>query len=304
MAIKKKIVAASFGTKKYNVKNELIKRLKLKKTLELLSKTGPLNLMRCSDKQNTLTLAMQAFKKLSLPAKEKNKINNIIFVTETPVYLFPGNGFIFASRLKFKNNLTIIDLNSGCTGFIDALKIAKNFLGETLIICSETYTKYLKKFDRATSTLFSDAATAFIYNKKFKIIKLKSFYKENSYTYLTAHNKSKIIMDGASVFNFVTSDVIPALKNFLKEIQISKIKKLYVHQASQLVINTFQQKFSEYKFSIPTNLKKYGNTNASTIPLLLLDDIKKKSLKKNDYIILCSFGVGLSYNIALVKIDE
>jgi 3-oxoacyl-[acyl-carrier-protein] synthase-3 len=187
---------------------------------------------------------------------------------------------------------------------VDALNLAKNFDGVTLIICSETYTKYLKKFNRATSTLFADAATAFFYDKKFKVIKYNSFFKKNSYQDLCATNRSNLIMNGSSVFNFVTSDVIPGLKEFLKKVKSNKIKKLYIHQASQLVIDTFKEKFSHYKFEIPTNINFYGNTNASTIPLLLLEDLKKQNLKRGDYIILCGFGVGLSYSIALVKIDE
>jgi len=299
-----KIIAASFGLKKYDVKKELLKILSKKKTLELIEKTGPTKLMRSNLNQNTLSLAVKAFKNLNLSQEKKNKINNIIFVTETPVYSFPGNGFIFASVLNFKNNLSIIDLNSGCTGFVDALNLAKNFDDATLIICSETYTKYFRKFNRATSTLFTDAATVFFFNKKFKVIKFNSYFKKNSYQDLCATNKSNLSMNGSSVFNFVTSDVIPGLKEFLKKINTNKIKKLYIHQASQLVIDTFKEKFSKYKFEIPTNIKRYGNTNASTIPLLLLEDMKKQNLKKNDYIILCGFGVGLSYSIALVKINE
>ena len=79
----------------------------------------------------------------------------------------------------------------------------------------DLYEKF-RKFNRATSTLFTDAATVFFFNKKFKVIKFNSYFKKNSYQDLCATNKSNLSMNGSSVFNFVTSDVIPGLKEFLK----------------------------------------------------------------------------------------
>ena len=48
--------------------------------------------------------------------------------------------------MNLKENLNLIDLNSGCTGFVDAINIASNLNGATLIICSETYSKYFKNY--------------------------------------------------------------------------------------------------------------------------------------------------------------
>ena len=249
-----------------------------------------------------MTLAVDAFKKINLTDEEKKKIKNIIFVTETPLYTFPGNAVIFSSILNLNQNLNLYDLNAGCTGFVDAIKIASKIKSQTLIVCSETYSKYFNKFSRSISTIFSDCASVFLYQKNFKLIDYISGYEKNSHFCLIGYNKKELNMNGSKVFNFVTSRVIPSLEQFIKKKSIKRVKRIYIHQASKMVIDTFNQKFSNYGFEFPSNLKKVGNTNASSIPLLLERDINKKKIKKGDRIVLCGFGVGLSFSIALIEI--
>lgn len=295
------IFSHKFGSKKIDVKKALLKTLNIKKINQIINKTGPSFLRHTTENENTLTLAVDAFKKIKFSNKVKNKINNIIFVTETPLYTFPGNAVIFSSILNLSQNLNLFDLNAGCTGFVDAIKISSKLKGETIIVCSESYSKYLKNFSRSISTIFSDCASIFIHQKNFKLIDYISGYEKNSHNCLIGY-KNEINMNGSKVYSFVTSKVIPSLKKFIKKKDKYKINKIYIHQASKVVIETFKQKFSNYKFIFPSNLTRVGNTNASTIPLMLEEDIKKKRLKKGDNIIICGFGVGLSFSIALIKI--
>lgn len=262
------------GGKKVNIKKKLISIYGKKKSLDILKKTGPLFLYKCLKLENTLTLALKCFKNLKLNKSDILKIKNLIFVTETPVKLFPGNGYLFASKISLNNDINIIDINSGCTGFVDALKIASGFEGKTLIVCSETYSKHMRKFNRSVSTLFSDACSIFIYDKKiFQIRNYISGFKKNSYNDLFCDVNSSLEMRGANVYNFTTSEIIPVLKNFLKKQKLN-ICKFYIHQASNLVINHFREAFSSIE--IPSNIKKIGNTVSSTIPILLHQDLKKK----------------------------
>ena len=174
--------------------------------------------------------------------------------------------------------------------------------GETLIVCSETYSKYFNKFNRSISTIFSDCASVFLYQKNLKLIDHISGYEKNSHSSLIGYNRKEMNMDGGKVFNFVISTVVPSLEKFVKKKNIKKINKIYIHQASKIVIEIFKQKFSNYKFIFPSNLTKVGNTNASTIPLMLEEDVNKKKIKKGDRVIMCGFGVGLSFSIALIEI--
>ena len=88
-----------------------------------------------------------------------NQINNLIFVTETNNYCFPGNSFLLASKLDLRSKIRLYDLNLGCTGFVEALDLANKLNGNSLIVCAETYSKHIKKFNRSTSSLFSDGGS-------------------------------------------------------------------------------------------------------------------------------------------------
>jgi len=294
----KHISSFSLGKKKINIKKKLISNFGFIKAKEILKKTGPKIIYKCSQNENSLTLALECFKKLKLNKSDILEIKNLIFVTESPIKLFPGNGYIFASKTSLLKNINIIDINAGCTGFVDALKIANGFKGKTIIVCSETYSKHINKFNRAVSPLFSDGSSIFIFDKKiFKIVKYISGFEKNTYNDLFCDTYSHLEMKGAHVFNFTTSVVIPALTNFLNN--NVNISKLYIHQASSLVVNRFHSTFS--KIDMPTNIKKIGNTVSSTIPILIHNDLKNNKIQNKSYLALCSFGVGLGFNIMLIK---
>ena len=97
--------------------------------------------------------------------------------------------------------------------------------GETLIVCSETYSKYFNKFNRSISTIFSDCASVFLYQKNLKLIDHISGYEKNSHSSLIGYNRKEMNMDGGKVFNFVISTVVPSLEKFVKKKKIKKNKK-------------------------------------------------------------------------------
>ena len=52
---------------------------------------------------------------------------------------------------------------------------------------------------------------------------------------------------------------------------------------------------------ILSNLEKYGNTSAATIPLMMDESIRNKKIQQNDIIATSGFGAGLSWGAALIK---
>ena len=292
------------GEKKFDVKKYCIKKYGNDLTKKILEKTGPSKLYHCEKDQNTFTLAKKAWKKLKNKI-DTSKVKNLIFISETNLNQFPGNGFLFGSENEFNENLSVFDVNAGCTGFVDGLILAESLKGNSLIVCSETYSKNIHNFDRSTSTLFSDCATVFYYDKKvFKLKKYENFMKKNSYNDLIKKNNNSMFMDGMKVFNFVSSNVIIKLINFLKKNNYNSINEsLYLHQASKVVIDFIKSNKLLKQIRIPSNINKIGNTVSSSIPMLLLHDKKKINSSKNR-IALCGFGVGLACSIAILEIKK
>ena len=222
------------------------------------------------------------------------------------MYQYPGNGYLFASQTDLKENISIFDLNSGCTGFVDALIMANGLLGDTIIVCSESYSKNIKNFDRSVSTLFSDCSTIFYYKKKtFKVRKSFSVMKKNSYNFLRKKKDESLVMNGMDVFNFVNIYVDKNINSFLNKFKDSfKIKDLYLHQASKVVIDFFKNREDYNSFRIPSNVSDIGNTVSSSIPMLLNYDKKNLKKKTNFFYFLCGFGVGLGCTGLILEINK
>ncbi len=132
--------------------------------------------------------------------------------------------------------------------------------------------------------------------KKFKVIDELSGFKRNSYNELSTV-KNNLKMDGKKVFNFVRNKVMPTLKEYLNRKKSNAVKNIYLHQASKVVLRYFEE-FMDKKYLLPNNLVKRGNSVSSTIPILIYDNIKLF----NNKIILCGFGVGLSYSIITLRV--
>jgi len=50
-----------------------------------------------------------------------------------------------------------------------------------------------------------------------------------------------------------------------------------------------------------SNIHKYGNTTAASIPIALTEAIEEGRIKKGDYLILAAFGAGYTWASAAIK---
>ena len=297
------IFGTSTGSKKINIESTCKKLFGKSKASELLKKTGPKKLLACNKNENTLTLSSKAWK--NLRNKNLKNIQTLYYVTETPVKKFPGNGYLFASENNINENIQIVDINSGCTGFVDALTMSLSSQKKSIIICSEAYSKNIKIFSRSVSTLFSDGASAFITDlSKLKLLDSSHGFLKNTYDDLACNINSDISMDGKKVYDFVSTRVLPSLIKILKKNYDKKIHRIYIHQGSKFVVKFLKEKLKSYCKHIPSNISDKGNFVSATIPILISQDLKKKPIKFNENILLCGFGVGLAYSHAIIQVNK
>ena len=293
-----------FGKTKVNILREIkSSNLDYKK---LYSKTGIKYIYRSSDRENTLTLGVKAAKNFI-----KNKeITGLIFVSQSPHSLIPSSGSIIHRELNLNNNCFVLDIVQGCSGFPYALSIASNLINSNqlkncLIICSETYTKYIDKKNKNCLPIFSDAASAIFLEKKNNPKLLASIYLTDGKgeKNLILKNKKKLFMHGSNVFTFTAEQVPIATEELLKK---SKLKKediaLFVyHQASKVVLDFIRNKLNIPSKKFVYDMGEYGNTVSSSIPIALLRS--KNKIKKNKPILIMGFGVGYSLCGGIYKFD-
>lgn len=272
--------------------NIIEKELKLKKN-SIKKLTGISKRFIASKNQNSESLALKVCKKLK--PSETRKITHIISVTNTPSIKFPGISNYVSSSLNIEN-VFCINLNSGCTGYVDAITLAYGIISndiksKVLIVTTDTYSKFINKKNRSIRPLFSDGASVSIIKYKkngFKLLARKNLNISNTQGDLI-FEKDEINMNGPAVVSLALKHVIPKIKKYSKDID-----GLFLHQPGKIVMNLIKSTLSK-KIFIPTNYEKYGNLVSTSIPVLISENIKK--LRKNKKILLCGFGVGLSVSI-------
>ena len=284
ITLPKKIVFNSSIEKKYNFKKN-----------QIFDKTGIIKRFVSASNDTSEKYAIKSAKTLKKKNNFKN-VTHIISVTNTPSVLFPSIANFVSSSLKLNNNVHCIGLNSGCTGFVDAILLAYKLIekrkkNSVLITTSDTYSKYI--YDRSTVPLFSDGGSAILINYSKKGMKLKDYYcsnRENSQFDLSFENseKPRIKMNGPNVLSFTLSNVLPVLSSFIKK---NEKVTLFCHQGGKIICEAVKDVLPK-NVIFPENYKNYGNLVSTSIPNLIKEN--KKLLKKKGKIIFSGFGVGLS----------
>ena len=111
-------------------------------------------------------------------------------------------------------------------------------------------------------------------------------------------------MNGTDVFAFTISDVPRAIKDFLKktETTVDDYDCYAMHQANQFIHKQLAKKLKMDIEKMPLCLDKYGNTSAPAIPLTLCDAYAGSEEKEMN-VLMCGFGVGLSWGVLSAKVN-
>ena len=277
---------------------------------KIINTTGINNRYISDENEDIISLSIKSAKK-EFKKFPKNKIDFLIFVTQTSDYKLPSVSCIMQNLLGLKTNIKAFDINMGCSGFIYALYLANNIIknGEGqngLIICSDVYTKFIKKNNRSCRPIFSDASSSVIISKTNKG-SIRNFIfgtdGSGSQDLVLKSQSNDIFMNGSRVALFSIKRVPQSIKDLLKKskMKINQIDKFVFHQASKYVLNQIYKVLKIDKKKVFENYMTYGNTVSASIPIALKIASNKKFLKSNDKLILSGFGVGLSWGSVLLK---
>lgn len=270
---------------------------------QIQDKSGIFNRYVCSDSEDSFQLS----KDLIITHDLQNKIMQsrlIIVVSENVRQIIPPpSSFIFSEFKKI--NTPIIDLNRGCSGFVEALTIVDTYffskkIDTACIICADNYSKYINSKNRSMSPIFGDAASiTFLHDDGKYILHEDSaslpVYKDD----LSYNDEDGISMNGANIVHFIKSSVFESIDKMLDR-ESKEIDYFFVHQGSKFVIDAFIDKYNLSLDTCPFVIRETGNLNSSSIPLILneigLDKISGKRC------LLSAFGVGLSYSNVLLDL--
>jgi 3-oxoacyl-[acyl-carrier-protein] synthase-3 len=272
-------------------------------------KTGFIKLTRKDKEMETSDMCVTAYKALNHKTNiDLKNIDCILVCTQNPDgYGLPNTAAIVHEKLGLPSTVAAFDVSLGCSGYIYSLNILSNFMEGNgmrsgLLFTADPYSKVLDPNDYVTELLFGDAATC-------SLISDNPVYAFGNTLFGTDGSKHNAInvdvktrrlsMDGRDVFKF-TMRVIP--KHILNCIRINNltpqsIDLFLLHQASKYIIENISRKLDLAAEKVPFHASELGNTVSSTLPILLEDYIKDGPA----FILLCGFGVGLSWASTILK---
>ena len=96
---------------------------------------------------------------------ERDSVDGLIIVTQTPDYFMPSSCCVVHRRLALSDRCAAFDVGLGCSGYVYGLWLAGMMLQtgglrRVLLLHGETPTRYAEQADRAVSLLFGDAGSA------------------------------------------------------------------------------------------------------------------------------------------------
>lgn len=283
---------------------------------------------------------------MSMPAAEallkelnwdKESVDCLIFVSQTPDYFLPATSCILQDRLGLSSECYSLDISLGCSGWVYGMSVISSLISgkrfkRGLLIFSDTVSRNNSTQDRTSWPLFGDAAsvTAVEYSENcsnmyyhfgtdgsgYKAIYIpdggyRSPFNESSFTYEEVEpgvfkNKTHGIMDGLAVFSFAMSKAPKSIKSLSEHFNLDyqSIDYLLLHQGNLLMDDTIVKKLKIDKSKVPYSLKNYGNTSGASIPVTIVDQIRDHITSKHLKLIGCGFGVGLSWGSIYFETDK
>lgn len=263
----------------------------------------------------------------------REEIDLLVFISQTPDYRMPATSILLQDRLKLSKNCIAFDISLGCSAFCYGLSVVygmmqSNGLRKALILDGETRSKVYSPKDRRSAFIFGDGGIAALVEQKEEFG--KSFFSLNSdgsrgdlimipgggYRNMSSVEtlKEKVVdeygnirsdeqgyMRGGDVFNFVIREIPRDIKKTLEFANRSQedFDFIVLHQANNFINQYIAKKMSLDTEKIPSTISKFGNTSSVSVPLTIVSELKDK-LEGEKLLLLSAFGVGMTWATAIV----
>ena len=267
-------------------------------------------------------LAQKLMGEIGLSGKD---FDGIVFISQTPDYIMPATSVIIQDRLGLPKSSVAFDINSGCNGYVyglyqASLLISSGSCKRVLLFNGDTKSRLLYEKDRSTRMIMGDGfSVTVIESGKHSIyfniysdgsgfeniiIKAGGFRKS-----LDVENEraNYLYMNGSNMMDFVLNNVPNLIIETLKYVGWSKeeVGTYAMHQVNQMILQTIAEKLEISLDHMPIALKDVGNTSSASIPLMFT--LKHRTLEEQSLlskVMICGFGVGLSWGAAALDLSE
>jgi len=306
---------------------------------EMFIKTTGIATRRVADK-NTCTsdLCTAATEKILNDLDiNRDEIELLIFVSQSPDYMLPATSIILQDRLGLGKHVMALDISLGCSGYVYGLSVISSLMQngrfkKALLLVGDISTHTQNYKDKTTYPLFGDAGTVTLLEytpdentMHFCLHSDGSGYQAiirphggvrnpfSAESYIETEYEPGVFrspwglhMNGTDVFNFSIAEAPLSVKEILtaSHTNVEDIDYLVMHQANKLMNETIRKKLKIDAAKVPYTLAEFGNTSSASIPLTIVHALGTALGGDTKKLCLTGFGVGLSWASAIINVDH
>ena len=253
------------------------------------------------------------------------EIDAIVVGTVSSDYGFPS----FACQLQHRlgiESIPAFDVAAACSGFVYALSVADASMRagdweRVLVVGADALSTMVDWNDRATAVLFGDGAGAAVMvsekgprgvlgsllRSSGEYWELLSVRNRGVQTTMDAevrrHCDDAIKMKGPELFKMAVKSMAEVTCKVAERarVPLEDIALIVPHQANLRIINAVAQRLGLAADKVFTNVDRYGNTSAASVPIALDEAIEANRIHDNDLIMLNACGGGLTWGANLLR---
>lgn len=294
----------------------------------IFARTGIRQRYIADERESTATLAYRAAQQaLEVADILPTDLDLIVVATSTPENIFPSTASLVQDWLN-AHEAGAFDLSAACSGFVYALNMAADSIRAgsiqaALVIGAETMSRILDWQDRSTCILFGDGAGAVVLlaspapggvlasvlrsdgagSDLLAIPSVGSIDADESRAGANGAKLYKMYMAGSEVFRFATRVISESIEQSCAAagIGVQDIDLVIPHQANRRILQAAARKLGLPADKFMSNVERYGNTSAASIPIALCEAIEQQRIQDKDHIALVGFGGGLTWAAMLIR---
>jgi len=252
-------------------------------------------------------------------------IGLLIVATVTPDMPIPATACIVQNLLGC-TSAAAFDMAAGCSGYIYAQSVAKQFVlsgrvRHALVIGAELLSKFLDWEDRSTCVIFADGAGATVISRgeSPRGVLASAMHSDGSMADFislpaggSAHPPSRETIDGRMHFikmrgNETFKMAVRSIEEVCREVldaadlTPADVDWLVPHQANQRIIDAVGTRLGIPPERCYVNIDRYGNTSAASIPIALDEAVRSGKIRSGDVVLMAAFGAGLTWAASVAR---
>jgi len=272
--------------------------------------------------QFAVRASRQAIERAGIDVKD---LDLILCATVTPDQILPATGCLIQAELG-ADKAAAMDVVAACSGFLYGLSLANSMIRDgqvkyALVIGAEILTRYVDYTDRATCVLFGDGAGAAVLGPVEEgrgilasRIRSDGRYEEQLFapgggtklgaTAETIANGDHFFkMRGNELFKVAVRSMAEISREVLNEAGLTAedVNLFIPHQANQRITDAVASKLNVEETRVYSNIAQHGNTSSASIPIALDECVTAGRIKKDDIVLLASFGGGVTWGGTVIR---